>query len=148
MAPRPLSGTRPSGGESPDGAGWTHPERQRGKDGSGWIGGLAGAHQAERTSLMFGLGMNNNGSGLVLASTTMADHPQRPLDHRRLQPRATSRRRNRRSLGGEATRGRVSTAAGRSIVTSLGIRRDVILNASCTEPRRDLRDGASAPVNQ
>jgi len=24
---------------------------------------------------MFGLGMNNNGSGLVLASTTMADHP-------------------------------------------------------------------------
>jgi len=40
-----------------------------------WIGGLAGAHQAERTSLMFGLGMNNNGSGLVLASTTMADHP-------------------------------------------------------------------------
>ena len=40
-----------------------------------WIGNLAGAHQAERTSLMFGLGMNNNGSGLVLASTTMADHP-------------------------------------------------------------------------
>ena len=30
----------------------------------------------ERTSLMFGLGMNNNGTGLVLASMTLADHPQ------------------------------------------------------------------------
>ncbi|HUY35679.1 MAG TPA: bile acid:sodium symporter [Pirellulales bacterium] len=30
---------------------------------------------AERTSLMFGLGMNNNGTGLVLASMALADHP-------------------------------------------------------------------------
>jgi len=29
----------------------------------------------ERTSLMFGLGMNNNGTGLVLASMALADHP-------------------------------------------------------------------------
>ena len=26
-------------------------------------------------SLMFGLGMNNNGTGLVLASATLSDHP-------------------------------------------------------------------------
>jgi BASS family bile acid:Na+ symporter len=39
------------------------------------IGALVGAREAERISLMFGLGMNNNGSGLVLATTTMADHP-------------------------------------------------------------------------
>jgi BASS family bile acid:Na+ symporter len=29
-----------------------------------------------RISLMFGLGMNNNGTGLVLASVALADHPQ------------------------------------------------------------------------
>ena len=31
---------------------------------------------SERVSLMFGLGMNNNGAGLVLASVALADHPQ------------------------------------------------------------------------
>ncbi len=31
---------------------------------------------AERASLMFGLGMNNNGTGLVLASLALADHPR------------------------------------------------------------------------
>ncbi|MEO8325636.1 MAG: bile acid:sodium symporter [Nitrospirota bacterium] len=30
---------------------------------------------AQRTALMFGLGMNNNGTGLVLASMALADHP-------------------------------------------------------------------------
>lgn len=30
---------------------------------------------AEKSSLMFGLGMNNNGTGLVLASLSLADHP-------------------------------------------------------------------------
>lgn len=33
------------------------------------------ADRRETASLMFGLGMNNNGAGLMLASTTMADHP-------------------------------------------------------------------------
>jgi len=31
---------------------------------------------SETVSLMFGLGMNNNGTGLVLASVALADHPQ------------------------------------------------------------------------
>ena len=31
--------------------------------------------RAESASLMFGLGMNNNGAGLVLASLTLSDHP-------------------------------------------------------------------------
>ncbi len=31
---------------------------------------------AERTSLMFGLGMNNNGTGLVLASMALSHHPR------------------------------------------------------------------------
>ena len=31
---------------------------------------------SEKVSLMFGLGMNNNGTGLVLASVALADHPQ------------------------------------------------------------------------
>ncbi|HUI19515.1 MAG TPA: bile acid:sodium symporter [Methylocella sp.] len=31
---------------------------------------------SERASLVFGLGMNNNGTGLVLASVALADHPQ------------------------------------------------------------------------
>jgi len=31
---------------------------------------------SERVSLIFGLGMNNNGTGLVLASVALADHPQ------------------------------------------------------------------------
>jgi BASS family bile acid:Na+ symporter len=44
---------------------------------SGW--GVARSLRAERpeeASLLFGLGMNNNGTGLVLASMTLADHPQ------------------------------------------------------------------------
>jgi len=44
--------------------------------GSGWaIARLLKVDHARRTSLMFGLGMNNNGTGLVLASMTLADHP-------------------------------------------------------------------------
>ncbi|HQU43394.1 MAG: Na+-dependent transporter [Planctomycetia bacterium 21-64-5] len=35
--------------------------------------------RGEQTSLMFGLGMNNNGTGLVLASMALADHPQAML---------------------------------------------------------------------
>jgi BASS family bile acid:Na+ symporter len=31
--------------------------------------------QAERVSLMFGLGMNNNGTGLVLASLALSSYP-------------------------------------------------------------------------
>lgn len=44
---------------------------------SGYL--LARAFQTDRkgtVSLMFGLGMNNNGTGLVLASLALADHPQ------------------------------------------------------------------------
>ena len=40
---------------------------------------LAHIFQADRkdtVSLMFGLGMNNNGTGLVIASLALADHPQ------------------------------------------------------------------------
>jgi bile acid:Na+ symporter, BASS family len=33
---------------------------------------------SETVSLVFGLGMNNNGTGLVLASVALADHPQVP----------------------------------------------------------------------
>jgi len=33
------------------------------------------ADRGSATSLMFGLGMNNNGAGLVLASLTLSDHP-------------------------------------------------------------------------
>jgi BASS family bile acid:Na+ symporter len=45
--------------------------------GSGWgLGHLLGAGSATRTSLMFGLGMNNNGTGLVLASIALADMPR------------------------------------------------------------------------
>lgn len=39
------------------------------------IGRLAGADRAQRVALMFGLGMNNNGTGLVLASLTMGSQP-------------------------------------------------------------------------
>ena len=39
-----------------------------------WVGRLAGADRAGRTALMFGLGMNNNGTGLVLAAA-LAAHP-------------------------------------------------------------------------
>jgi BASS family bile acid:Na+ symporter len=34
------------------------------------------ADRKETVSLMFGLGMNNNGTGLVIASLALADHPQ------------------------------------------------------------------------
>jgi BASS family bile acid:Na+ symporter len=45
--------------------------------GSGWaVAGLLRADWAQRASLMFGLGMNNNGAGLVLASVALADHPR------------------------------------------------------------------------
>jgi BASS family bile acid:Na+ symporter len=44
---------------------------------AGWlIARLLKATPAQRTSLMFGLGMNNNGTGLVLASMALADHPR------------------------------------------------------------------------
>jgi BASS family bile acid:Na+ symporter len=43
---------------------------------SGWlIARLPKTNSAQRASLMFGLGMNNNGTGLVLASMTLAAHP-------------------------------------------------------------------------
>jgi BASS family bile acid:Na+ symporter len=45
--------------------------------GSGWVvARLLRAGPAQRTSLMYGLGMNNNGSGLVLASLALAGHPR------------------------------------------------------------------------
>ena len=44
---------------------------------AGWLlARLLKATPAERTSLMFGLGMNNNGTGLVLASMALAGHPR------------------------------------------------------------------------
>ena len=36
----------------------------------------AGRAATSSISLMFGLGMNNNGTGLVLASMALADHPR------------------------------------------------------------------------
>jgi bile acid:Na+ symporter, BASS family len=45
--------------------------------GSGFfLSRLLRANRSDTASLMFGLGMNNNGSGLVLASVALADHPQ------------------------------------------------------------------------
>lgn len=44
--------------------------------GSGWlIAKKLKATTGEMASLMFGMGMNNNGSGLVLSSLALADHP-------------------------------------------------------------------------
>jgi BASS family bile acid:Na+ symporter len=44
--------------------------------GSGWVlAHLLKTSSAERTSLMYGLGMNNNGTGLVLASMALPAHP-------------------------------------------------------------------------
>jgi bile acid:Na+ symporter, BASS family len=40
------------------------------------ISRLFGANRGATASLMFGLGMNNNGAGLVLASVTLSDHPR------------------------------------------------------------------------
>jgi BASS family bile acid:Na+ symporter len=43
---------------------------------AGWLlAWLLGTDEAGRTSLMFGLGMNNNGTGLVLAGTALAHLP-------------------------------------------------------------------------
>lgn len=39
-----------------------------------WIPRLFHAERADRVALMFGLGMNNNGTGLVLAAGALADH--------------------------------------------------------------------------
>jgi bile acid:Na+ symporter, BASS family len=39
------------------------------------IGKLVGADRGQRVALMFGLGMNNNGTGLVLASLAMGSQP-------------------------------------------------------------------------
>jgi BASS family bile acid:Na+ symporter len=45
--------------------------------GSGWLlARLLRVDRARQAALVFGLGMNNNGTGLVLASVAMADHPQ------------------------------------------------------------------------
>ncbi|HVU88306.1 MAG TPA: bile acid:sodium symporter [Pirellulales bacterium] len=45
--------------------------------GAGWlIARLLGVSRADQIALMFGLGMNNNGTGLVLASMALADHPR------------------------------------------------------------------------
>jgi bile acid:Na+ symporter, BASS family len=44
--------------------------------GGWWIAHLLRADPAQRASLMFGLGMNNNGTGLVLAALALADHPR------------------------------------------------------------------------
>jgi BASS family bile acid:Na+ symporter len=41
-----------------------------------WLARMSGAGGAQRASLMFGLGMNNNGTSLVLASLALADHPR------------------------------------------------------------------------
>ena len=41
-----------------------------------WLGRLLRGDRSSRTGLMFGLGMSNNGSGLVLAATALAGHPQ------------------------------------------------------------------------
>ncbi len=45
--------------------------------GSGWyLAKLFKVNRAQRLSLMFGLGMTNNGTGLVLAALTLANYPQ------------------------------------------------------------------------
>ena len=44
---------------------------------TGWvIARCRRSEQSDQIALMFGLGMNNNGTGLVLASMALADHPQ------------------------------------------------------------------------
>ncbi|MDB5342433.1 MAG: putative Na+-dependent transporter [Schlesneria sp.] len=44
---------------------------------AGWlISRVRKSDRSDQTALMFGLGMNNNGTGLVLASMALADHPQ------------------------------------------------------------------------
>ncbi len=47
---------------------------------TGWLlARLLNAPSADQASLMFGLGMNNNGTGLVLASMALANHPRAML---------------------------------------------------------------------
>jgi BASS family bile acid:Na+ symporter len=47
---------------------------------AGWmVSRLFRLESAGRVSMMFGLGMNNSGTGLVLATTTLADHPRAML---------------------------------------------------------------------
>ena len=41
-----------------------------------WLSSQFRLNQAERVSLMYGLGMNNNGTGLVLASLPLASYPR------------------------------------------------------------------------
>jgi BASS family bile acid:Na+ symporter len=41
-----------------------------------WLGSLLHGGRASRTPMMFGLGMSNNGSGLVLAATAFAGEPR------------------------------------------------------------------------
>jgi hypothetical protein len=44
---------------------------------AGWlVSRMMHATRSQRVSVMFGLGMNNNGTGLVLASMMLADHPR------------------------------------------------------------------------
>jgi BASS family bile acid:Na+ symporter len=44
--------------------------------GSGWLlSRWLKVDKSDRASLMFGLGMNNNGTGLVLAASALSDHP-------------------------------------------------------------------------
>jgi BASS family bile acid:Na+ symporter len=44
--------------------------------GAGWmLSTWLKVSKADRASLMFGLGMNNNGTGLVLAASALSDHP-------------------------------------------------------------------------
>jgi len=41
-----------------------------------WLGRLMEVDEAQEASLMYGLGMNNNGTGLVLASASLAAYPE------------------------------------------------------------------------
>lgn len=43
---------------------------------AGWlVSWIFKTDQSDKAALMFSLGMNNNGTGLVLAATALADHP-------------------------------------------------------------------------
>jgi bile acid:Na+ symporter, BASS family len=43
---------------------------------SGWfISKIFKTNKSDMAALMFGLGMNNNGTGLVFATATLSDHP-------------------------------------------------------------------------
>jgi len=44
--------------------------------GAGWLlSRWLRVNKSDQASLMFGLGMNNNGTGLVLAASALSDHP-------------------------------------------------------------------------